>query len=296
MTKLMYKKICKDAVFILVGCIFYAIGIGLFLDPNGLTPAGIAGLAIVVNHLLDTYFGISNLGTGAIIALVNIPIMIIGVWKFGFKFFFSTIIATMISSWFIDLLAANINPLTTDPLLASILGGASLSLGMGLVFKAGATTGGSDIIVRTLRTKFRHIKTGEFFWIIDGIVILITVAVFGDIDILLYAVITLTVDAFVLDLVLYGSDSATMVYIMSDNEIAISERILKELEAGVTLMKAEGAYTGKNKNVLLCVIKKQMFGKVKNIVTEEDPKAFMIVTKATEIFGEGFKDHNAEEI
>ncbi len=296
MDRLKYKKLTKDLLFIVIGCAFYAVGIALFLDPNGLTPAGVAGLAIVVNHWLDIYFGISNLGTGAIIALVNIPIMILGIWKFGFKFFFSTIAATLISSWFIDLLAINVSPLTTDPLLASIIGGACMSFGMGIVFKAGATTGGSDVIVRALRANFKHIKTGELFWIMDGIIILITVAAFRDINILLYAVITLTVDAFVLDLVLYGSDSATMVYIMSDAEKAISNRILKELEAGVTIMKAEGAYTGKKKDVLLCVVKKQTFAKVKNIVTEEDPAAFMIVTKATEIFGEGFKDHNAEDL
>ena len=286
----------KEIVLIIVGCAFYSIGIALFLDPNGLTPAGVAGIAIVINHLFELYLGISNLGTGAIIALVNIPIMILGIWKFGFKFFFSTIAATLISSWFIDLLAANIAPLTTEPLLASIIGGASMSLGIGIVFKAGATTGGSDVLIRALRTNFKHIKTGELYWIIDGIVILITVAVFKNIDILLYAVITLTVDAFVLDLVLYGSDSATMVYIMSDAEKSIRERILKELEVGVTLMKAEGAYTGKKRDVLLCVVKKQTFGKVKDIVKDEDPAAFMIVTKATEIFGEGFKDHNAVEL
>ncbi len=295
MRKLKYKTITKNVMFIIVGCVFYAIGIALFLDPNGLTPAGVAGLAIVLNHFLDVYLGISNLGTGAIIALVNIPIMLLGIWKFGFKFFFSTIAATLLSSWFIDYFAT-FEPLTTEPLLASILGGASLSFGMGLVFKAGATTGGSDVIVRALRSTFKHIKTGEMFWILDGIVILITVAVFKEVSILLYAVITLTVSAIVIDLVLYGSDSATMVYIMSDNEKAISNRILKELEAGVTFIRAEGAYTGKPKNVLLCVIKKHMFAKIKSIVTEEDPQAFMIVTKATEIFGEGFKDHNSEDL
>ena len=296
MFMLKYKTAIRNTVYIIVGCLIYAVGIGLFLDPNGLTPAGVAGLAIVINHLLDICFNISNLETGTVIAIVNIPIMILGIWKFGFKFFFSTIAATLLSSWFINLLAANIAPPTQDPLLSSILGGACMSLGMGIVFRAGATTGGSDVIVRALRTAFKHIKTGELFWIIDGSIILITVAVFKNIDILLYAVITLTVQTFVIDFVLYGSDSATMVYIMSDNEKAISDRILKELEAGVTIMKAEGAYTGKNKNVLLCVVKKQVFPKIKDLVAEEDPKAFMIVTKATEIFGEGFKEHNSEEI
>ncbi len=291
-----YKTLIRNATLIPVGCLIYAAGVGLFLDPNGLTPAGVSGLAIIINHFLKTSFGITALETGTIIAIVNIPIMVLGIWKFGFKFFFSTIVATMLSSWFINVLEANVTPPTTEPLLCSILGGAFVSLGMGIIFRAGATTGGTDVIVRVLRARYKHIKTGQLFWILDGIVVLLTAAAFKDIKVLLYALITLTVQTFVMDSVLYGPDSATMVYIMSDNEKAISGRLLKELEVGVTLMKAEGAYTGKNKNVVLCVVKKQVFPKVKDIVAEEDPRAFMIVTKATEIFGEGFKEHNAEEI
>ncbi|MBR6594910.1 MAG: YitT family protein [Clostridia bacterium] len=296
MKRLKYRNAVRDAVFILVGCVVYAVGIALFLDPNGLTPAGVSGLAIVINHYLELWFGISGIETGTIIFIANIPIMALGIWKFGFKFFFTTIVATVMSSWFINLLEANVAPLSTDPLLCSILGGAFMSLGMGMIFRAGATTGGSDVIVRVLRTRFKHIKTGELFWAIDGVIIVLSAVAFRDIKVLLYAIITLAVQTFVIDTVLYGSDSATMVYIMSDCEDEIKRRILTELEAGVTLIKAEGAYTGKDKNVLLCVIKKQTFPKVKDLVAETDPTAFMIVTKATEIFGEGFKEHNADEI
>lgn len=296
MLSLKYRNIIRDILLIIIGCAIYAVGLGLFLDPNGLTPAGISGLAIVINHWLGEWFGITSLATGTIIFIVNIPIMVLGVWKFGIKFFFSTIVATLISSEFINLIEEYITPPTAEPLLASILGGAFMSLGMGMVFRAGATTGGSDVIVRVLRTRFKHIKTGELFWVIDGVIILLSAIVFNNINILLYAIITLAVQTFVIDTVLYGSDSATMVYIMSDREKEISRRLLKELDAGVTLMKGEGAYTGTKKNVVMCVVKKQVFPKVKDIVAEEDPTAFMIVTKATEIFGEGFKEHNAEEI
>lgn len=290
------KNTVRNIIYIFVGCLLYAIGVGLFLDPNELTPGGIAGLAIALNRLLDILFDINSVETGTIIAAVNIPIMLLGMWKLGFKFFFSTIVATILSSWFINILQAYVPVLTTEPMLASILGGATMSLGMGIIFKAGATTGGSDVIVRVLRTKFKNIRTGEMFWLIDGTSVLISTLVFGKIEVALYAVFTLTVQTVVINKVLYGSDSATMVYIISDKEKEISERLSTELKTGLTLMKAQDSVSKEGKNVVMCVIKKKTLAKLKELVAETDQKAFMIVTKATEIFGRGFKDHNSEEI
>ena len=290
------KNALKNALLLSVGCIIYAIGIGLFLDPNQLCPAGVSGLAIVINYWIEFFFGSTPLSTGAIIAIANVPIMILGVWKLGWRFFFSTIIATFASSGIIDLLQTFFDPLTNEPLLASVLGGAFMSLGMGMVFRAGATTGGTDVIVRVLRTKYKHIKTGQMFWFLDGAVIVLFALTVQRVDVFLYALITLAVQTFVLDAVLYGTDSAKLLYIVSDKQEEICRYLLEKLETGVTLIKGTGAYTGKDKQVVMCVVKKQMLPKVREFVCETDPKAFMIVTKATEIFGEGYKDHTAEEI
>lgn len=289
------KTFVRNSALIIVGSIIYAIGIGLFLDENGLTPAGVSGLAIAANHWIKKLFDI-NFSTGLIILLCNIPIMALGIWKFKLRFFFSTIFATVFSSAVIDVLENNFEPLTTEPLLASILGGACMSLGIGLIFRAGATTGGTDVIVRVLRTKYKHIKTGEMFWFIDGAVVAISALTFRNIDVVLYAVCTLVVQTFVIDAVLYGTDSAKLVYIISDKDKEITDYIITQLEAGVTIIKGKGAYTGSEKEVIMCVVKKQMLPRVRDFVADTDPNAFMIVTKATEIYGEGYKSHGEADI
>lgn len=290
------KIFCKNALTLTVGCIIYAIGLGLFLDPNGLCPAGVSGLALVVNHWIEYIHGSTPLSTGTIIVLLNVPIMAVGIWRLGWRFFFSTIVATVLSSALIDLLQAFFAPFTNEPLLASILGGAFMSFGMGMVFRAGATTGGTDVIVRVLRTKYKHIKTGQLFWIIDGTVVVIFSLSMRSMETFLYAIITLAVQTFVIDAVLYGTDSAKLLYIVSDKHEEISRHLLEKLDTGVTLIQATGAYTGKDKQVVMCVVKKQLLPRVREFVCQTDPSAFMIVTKATEIFGEGYKSHTTDEL
>lgn len=291
-----YKKVLSDIALIVVGSFIYAFGIAMFLGPNELTPAGVSGIALALDHWIEQLFGSTPLTTGAIIIILNIPIMALGIWKLGGRFFATTIVATALSSVFLDLLELYGKALTAEPLLASILGGVFVSFGIGLVFRAGATTGGTDVIVRVLRTKYRHIKTGVLFWFIDGVSVILSTLAFGKIEVLLYAIITLTVQTVVMDTVLYGSDSAKLIYIVSDKQEEISAFLLTKLETGVTLINATGAYTGNKKKVVMCVVKKQQLPSVRSFVCEADPTAFMIVTKATEIFGEGFKAHDAEDI
>lgn len=295
MNKTTFKQRLTDILLITVGCGIYAVGIAPFLDANSLTPAGVSGLAIVINHLLGEWFGITGLATGTIILFANVPLMLLGIWKFGIKFLYTTIYAIIVSSLFMNLLEP-LGAFTDDLVLSSLLGGALMSLGMGLVLKTGATTGGSDIIARLLRLKFKHIKIGEIFWALDAVVVALSCIVFRNYEVALYAALTLTVQTFVLDAVLYGTASAKLVYIISENEEKIANRILTELEAGITYFDGKGAYTNTQKRVIMCAVKKQMLPKIREIVRDSDPYAFMIVTKATEIFGEGFKDHKSEDI
>lgn len=295
MNKTTFKQRLADHLLITVGCAIYAAGIAPFLDANGLTPAGVSGLAIVINHLLGEWFGITSLATGTIILFVNVPLMLLGIWKFGIKFLYTTIYAIFVSSLFMNLLEP-LGSFTDDLVLASLLGGAFMSLGMGLVLKTGATTGGSDIIARLLRLRYKHIKIGEIFWGLDAVVVVLSCIVFSNYEVALYALLTLTVQTFVLDTVLYGTASAKLVYIISEKEELIARRILNELEAGITYFDGKGGYTNNSKRVIMCAVKKQLLPKLREIVRDADPYAFMIVTKATEIFGEGFKDHKTEDI
>lgn len=288
----MKKDWLKNPVYrylvVIIGSLLYAAAISLFLDPNQLAPGGVSGLAIVVNRL-------THLPTGVLMLCMNIPLMIIGIWKLGFRFFVSTIVTIAISSWATDLIAPY-GPLTTDPLLASLAGGAMMALGMGLLFKVGATSGGSDIVVRLIKLKYKHIKTGTLFLMVDACVVTLSAIIFRNINLGLYAALALVISSIVFDLVLYGTDEAKLVYIITEKEDAITNRILAELEIGVTHLHGTGAYTDNPKQVILCAMQKRLLPQLQEIATQEDPFAFLIITSASEVYGEGFKDLGGERL
>ena len=273
---------------ILAASLLYAAAIALFLDPNQLAPGGVSGIAIILNRLTD-------LPTGTLILIMNVPLLALGMWKLGWKFVLSTMVAVAASSVFTDLLAPY-GPLTTDPLLAACAGGGLLSVGMGILFKLGATSGGTDILIRVIKLKYKHLKTGSLFLVTDCCVIATSAIVFGNIDLALYAAIATIVSSFCLDLVLYGRDEAKLVYLITDHERAIAHRLLQELEIGVTYLQGQGAYTRDSKQVIFCAMQKRLLPRVQEIAMEEDPSVFLIVTSASEIFGEGFKDISAPRL
>lgn len=275
-------------LWITAGAAVYSAGIGLFLDPNQLAPGGVSGLAIILSYL-------TKIRTGTWFFLFNIPLVAIAFFKFGFKFIMSTFYAVAVISWFTNLFSV-IGAVTVNPLLAALAGSTLVAVGMGIIFKAGATTGGSDIIVKLLRNKFRHLKTGNIFLMTDALIVTLSGLVFGDLDKALYAGIAVIVNAVVLDVVLYGRDEAKMVFVISDHSGSIAGAVLQELEVGVTFLHGEGAYTGTKKDVILCVLKKQQYPELEEIVKRTDPAAFLIVSSAGEIYGEGYKDIYSEKI
>lgn len=288
MSKFMQQKI-KHIVMMTIGAILYAAAIGMFLDPNSLAPGGVTGISIILSRLIPVE-------TGTLILLFNIPILILGTWKFGFRFIVSTIYCIMIISPMTNFFTAKFGALTEDPFLAGLAGGALLAVGMGTVFRAKATTGGIDIIVKIIRTKKPHLKTNNLFLLMDAVVVTCSALVFKDIDKALYAGMTVIVTSLVMDIVLYGKDEAKLIHIISDKSEEITKRLLDDLEIGVTYVRGEGAYSGKEKKVIMCVVKKQISPKVEDIIKEEDPMAFMIVSSAMEIYGEGYKNLFSEKI
>ena len=288
MSKAIQQKI-KHIVMMTIGAILYAAAIGMFLDPNSLAPGGVTGISIILSRLIPVE-------TGTLILLFNIPILILGTWKFGFRFIVSTIYCIMIISPMTNFFTAKFGALTEDPFLAGMAGGALLAVGMGTVFRAKATTGGIDIIVKIIRTKKPHLKTNNLFLLMDAVVVTCSALVFKDIDKALYAGMTVIVTSLVMDIVLYGKDEAKLIHIISDKSEEITKRLLDDLEIGVTYVRGEGAYSGKEKKVIMCVVKKQISPKVEDIIKEEDPMAFMIVSSAMEIYGEGYKNLFSEKI
>lgn len=296
MVKEMQKKLEQKKAFRLVWnylmiTIFsftYAVGISLFLDPNNLAPGGVSGISIMLSR-------VTPVATGTWILLINVPILALGLWKFGMKFLISTIYCTVVSSAFTNMLLG-FAPLTNDKLLAALAGGAVMAVSMGMILKAGATTGGVDIIVKVMRLRYRHLKTGNLYLIMDATVVTLSGIMFRNLETALYAAVAIFVSSVVLDTVLYGKDGAKMIYIISDSPDRITDRLLEDLDIGVTSLKGEGAYSGKEKKVLMCVMRKPLAPKAQQIVKEEDPEAFMIVSDATEIFGEGYKSYFSERL
>ncbi len=285
------KKILRQVwnyVIITVFSFTYAVGISMFLDPNNLAPGGVSGISIMLSR-------VTPLSTGTWILLINIPIMVLGLWKFGLKFMVSTTYCIVVSSGFTNLLAGQ-RALTGDKLLAAAAGGALVALSIGMIFKAGATTGGVDIIVRVLRLKYQHMKTGALFLMFDAAVVTLSGIMFRNLETALYAAVAVIVSATVLDIVLYGRDGAKMIYIISDRPDAIAGRLLQEVGIGVTYVNGQGAFSGREKRVIMCVVRKPLSPRAQQVVREEDPEAFMIVTNATEIFGEGYKSFFGEQL
>lgn len=280
------KRFVKKYLMLTAACFLYGAGISLFIDPNNLAPGGMSGLSIILNRLIP-------LETGTIYLILNIPVLLLGLSKFGWRFIGSTLYVTFIVSAATNLFAF-FRPATVQPLLGGLFGGILVAVGIGVVMRNGATTGGTDIIVKCLRLRFPHLRTGTLFLMIDAVIIGIGGIVFGDVDAVLYSVISACATSYVLDKVLYGNDGAKLIYIISDEAEAITGRILMELDVGVTHLEGSGAYKNVEKKVIMCVVRKQLAHKVEAIVKEEDDTAFMIISSAAEIYGEGYKSYFGE--
>lgn len=288
MTTTKWKNGIPRIIGIALGSFLYACGISLFLDPNNIAPGGMAGIAIILNRLL-------HLETGTLYFLLNIPIILLGLWKFGVAFIASTFWAIAVNSLFTNLLS-DVGAVTSEPLLSALAGSILVGAGVGIVFRCGATTGGTDIIVKILRSKYKHIKTGFLFLMMDVVIVSISGIVFKDFNVVMYALIAVTVTNKVMDYVLYGGDEAKLIYIISNQSDKIAERILSELDIGITFLHGQGGFSKADKRVILCVARNNVGPQVEEIVKQEDKNAFMIISSANEIYGEGYKNILNEKI
>lgn len=281
--KRMLEQIKKYGV-ITVACAIYAFGYTCFLDPNLLAPGGVSGLAVILARFLPV-------DNGVIILCLNIPLLIAGAVVFGRTFIVSTIYATVVSSLMISacsFLPPAFLPVTDDLLTAGLAGGILTAIGMGLIFRCGATTGGTDIIVRLIHRKAPYIKSGAIFLIVDSTVVALSALVFGNINIALYAAISLYANSRLFDVVLYGANTARLMLIITARPDEVVEQATHLLDVGVTVIEARGGYTGSENTMLVCAVKKRLFPRLRKLVQKVDPAAFMIVSSADEIYGEGF--------
>lgn len=273
----------------ILGSAMFAAGFALFLQPNNMNSGGISGLAMVVVELLD--FG----SVGTLSILINLPLFLLGGIKIGKRFFLGSLLGMVLSSVLIDMIAVFPMP-QTDPLIGAIYGGVVCGLGLGIVFTAGTSTGGSDILVRLLKLRFRNVPIGQISMSFDAVVVVLTGLVFGDVRNALYTGITVYLCGKVIDGVVYRFDYSDVALIISSEYEQIAKAIGEKLDRGATFLHGEGSYSHKDTKVVLAAVKKQQISELKELVMEIDPKAFLIVQEAHQVLGDGFSRYNKHSL
>lgn len=273
----------------ILGCSIFALGFDLFLIPNEMNTGGVSGLSMVLRKIL----GFGSVGVFQII--INIPLFLLAGMKIGRKFFWGSLLGMAASSVFIDLFS-NLPVPATEPLLGALYGGALCGLGAGLVFSSGASTGGSDILVRLLKLRYRNVPVGQICLCIDLVVAVLTGIVFRDPTKALYTGITVFVTSRVVDAVIYRFDYTKVVLIITSEYQQIAREIGEKLHRGTTFLYGEGAYSGKETKVVLTAVKRQQLAELKELVTDIDPKAFIIVQEAHQVLGDGFARYSKDSL
>ena len=277
------RDLALDLLCMVVGSIIYAVGVNGFTAPNNIAPGGVTGVATMLNYLFDTPIG-------TVILVINIPIILWAIVEIGYKLVAKTMVAIVLNSVMIDVVALFMPAYHGDALIITLIGGVCEGVGLSLVFMRGATTGGTDMIARLLNHRLRHLS-------VDGCIVLASAFVFQSIESAVYACIVIFVSTKIIDTILYGTDvgNGKMFFIFSKKNEEIAERILTDLDRGVTFLKSRGAYLKQEGELLLCAVRRFEVFRISEIIREIDPDAFIIVGDAGEIAGEGFKPMRSDD-
>ena len=271
-------------VQIVIGCVIGAAAYPTFLDPGKIAPGGLTGVAMILKHLWGWDIGITSL-------ILNIPLFVVGYKAMGRVFAFRSLVATVLFSLMIDLLP--LREIPVEPILGTLYGGILLGIGLGFILRGGATTGGTDMAARMVHKYLPFLSVGMFLFLIDCVVVIAAWIFIGSSE-ALYALIRIFVSGKAVDMVMLGLSSNKACFVISDAWERVSQRLMNEMERGVTQLTAKGAYTGKDRPVVLCVLPPQEVSRLKEIVRQEDEKAFMFITEAHEALGEGFSSLMSE--
>ena len=273
----------------IVGSAVFALGFSLFLAPNDMNPGGISGLSMVLVELL--HFG----SVGTLSILINLPLFILGGLKIGKRFFAGSLLGMLLSSVLIDAFSA-IEMIAVEPLMAALYGGLICGLGLGMVFVCGTSTGGSDILVRLLKLKYRNVPIGQISMSFDAVVVILTGLVFHDVSKALYTGVAVFLCGKVVDAVVYRFDYSKVALIISHRYEDIAREIGIKLDRGATFLHAEGSYSHKDTKVVLAAVKKQQVAELKDLVVHLDPNAFIIAQEAHQVLGDGFSRHSKDAL
>ena len=282
----------RNFLMIALGSAIFSLGFDLFLEPAGISCGGVSGIAMLIVYATRSKF----LTVGILSALINLPRVFFGYRKIGKLFFFGSLLGMVVTSVGFDLFAKILPIPQTEPLVAAIFGGVIIGGGLGIVFIAGASTGGVDIVARLLKLKFRNFPIGKILLCMDLCTAVATGIVYGEFNNTLYSVITLVISSVVLDKVVYGMDYSKVALIISDRYEEIAQAIDSQLDRGVTLLRGQGFYRRCDKYVLLSAVKRKQLAQLKDLVMSIDPDAFLILQDAHQVLGDGFKRYDRNEL
>ncbi len=264
------------------GAILFGVAMNMFLSPGKIVMGGITGISATINYMFP------SIPIGVMIMLMNIPLLFFNMRVVGVRAMLKTVAGIAVSSVMIDLLT--FLPVTLDdPFLCALLGGAILGSGAGLMLTRGFTTGGSDLTAFLLKRKIRNLTTGRIILLIDVIVVVGSALVMKNYEGIIYSAISIFAYSVSIDAVMGGAERAKLAFIVSSDHKKVAAAISNELNRGITVLHGNGWYTGEDKEILMCVVKRHEEYLIKKVVEKEDPTAFMILSDATEVLGMGFK-------
>lgn len=275
-------QILIDIAFYLAGSALFAVGMQMFIAPNQIAPGGVSAIAVVLNYLTGLPIGMYSL-------VLNAPILLLGLRFLGAKFTLKTLTAVIIMSVLTDALYYVVPPYYGNELLSALFGGLLIGAGMALIFMRDSTTGGVDILSRLIQKRLPYLPMGKLLLFIDVVIICISALVFGKLETVLYSLVAVAVCSYTIDSVMYGLDKGKLIYVFSPKSNEIAKRVIDELQRGCTLLNATGAYSGDSQQPLLVAVRVQQYHRLREIVHQEDSRAFIIVTDSSEVLGEGFK-------
>lgn len=271
----------KDCYSYFLGGSLYAASVNIFTAPANIAPGGATGIATVLNHLFSAPIGTT-------IFLLNLPLFFLTGYFLGWRTLPKTVLATALSSLLIDLWAVILPTYSGSRLLASLYGGVFAGLGIAFIFLRGGTTGGTDLAAKLLKRIFPRLSLGQLILGLDSIIILAAAIIYRDVDSGLYACIVIFVTTTIIDKVLYQEDMGKILYIISNNPTKVANALLHTLSRGVTLLEGQGGYSKAQKQVVFCVLRRGEVWRAKRLIQEIDPSAFVIVSDAGQVMGEGF--------
>lgn len=277
------KGLLYDGLFIFLGTFIYAIAIDVLIIPNQLTSGGLTGIATLLGYLFKWPVGL-------LVLLMNIPLLVLGWVKLGWRFVASTAVATVLSSVLIELIGMWLPIYCGDRLLVALFGGVLMGFGVSLLYLRGTSMGGSDIVSTLINRKYSFIPMGKISLALNAVVIFSSVFVYGNVENGLYSAVGAFVSSKVIDTILIGADSGNVLYVVSDKVFDIASEVHRVVGRGSTVLPATGTAAGEVKHMLMCVARRYEFTKIKRIIYSIDAKAFVIVSDTREVLGNGFKE------